>query len=301
VYGVGGDPPEHRLLRYGTQHTTVDYPPAALYCLALVGKAYRALWPDFPNDWRLTVAVKIPGLLAGLALTGVLYGAIRRLSGDESRARWAAAAFWANPAAILNGEVLGYLDPLVMLPGVGALLGLHLGRPRLAGALFALALLAKPQGLLLGPAILVAAWQTGGVRRSIETAVAGAATLAAGVLPYVVIGAFPNMPNAFGSWQFRRDIVSGYAANLWWIATWLARGYNMIPEFGFPARTSRTCAGSSRSRAGWRWGFRTRGRSAPRWCSEPRSGRSAVRGEARVSRSTPHSGPSSSTRSLRSA
>jgi hypothetical protein len=39
---------------------------------------------------------------------------------------------------------------------------------------------------------------------------------------------------AFGSWAGRRDILSGNAANFWWIVTWLARAWNMIPEFGVP-------------------------------------------------------------------
>ena len=39
----------------------------------------------------------------------------------ESAAQFAALAYWANPATILNAEVLGYLDPLVMLPAIVAL------------------------------------------------------------------------------------------------------------------------------------------------------------------------------------
>jgi hypothetical protein len=46
----------------------------------------------------------------------------------------------ANPATILNGEVLGYLDPLMMLPAIGMLVLLHEGWPALAGAAFAIAL-----------------------------------------------------------------------------------------------------------------------------------------------------------------
>jgi hypothetical protein len=36
--------------------------------------------------------------------------------------RWAALAFWANPAVILHGAVLGYLDAVCALPAVAALI-----------------------------------------------------------------------------------------------------------------------------------------------------------------------------------
>jgi Glycosyltransferase family 87 len=159
---------------------------------------------------------------------------MRRLTPNPAAAQFAALAYWANPATILNGEVLGYLDPLVMLPAVLSLLCLHLKRPVWAGALLAIALLTKPQALLIGPAFLLAAWHTGRWRTVAVSAAAGAAWLFVGTLPYLLVGAFDNMMIAFGSWQARRDILAGFAANVWWIATWLARGYNMIPQYGFP-------------------------------------------------------------------
>ncbi len=234
VYGVGGDPPERRMLHYGNAYTTVDYPPAALGEMALVGVVYRAVLPDYPNDGRLNVAVKLPGFFAGLALTAVMFVGVRRLTGDAGSGRWAAVAYWCNPATILNAEVLGYLDPLVMAPAVSALLAISVGAPVWAGLLYALALLTKPQAMLIGPAILIACWHAGGLRTVVTAGAAGLAGLLAGVLPYVLSDAGPNMLLAFGGWQGRRDILSANAANVWWIATWGARGYNMIPLFGFP-------------------------------------------------------------------
>lgn len=234
MYGIGGTPPERRLLEFRGRYTTVDYPPAALYEVAMVGTAYAALFPDYPSDWRLNVAVKLPGFVAGLALTMLLYASVRRLTGSRAHAQWIALAFWANPATILNAEFLGYLDPLMMLPALTAIICLHLDRPVWAGALLALTLLTKPQGMLIAPAFVIAAWHTGGVRRAITSGVTCAVCLFAGVLPYILVGALPNMLVAFEGWQGRRDILAGYAANLWWIATWIERGYNMIPQFGFP-------------------------------------------------------------------
>ena len=234
VYGVGGDPPERRILRFGNAYTTVDYPPAAMAELAIVGVVYRAVLPAYPNDWRLNAAVKLPGFVAGILLTTAIFLGVRHLTADAGAARWAAVAYWCNPATLLNAEVLGYLDPLVMAPAVSGLLAVSIGAPAWAGVLYALALLTKPQAMLVGPAFLLATWHAGGLRTIFTTGAAGLAGLLAGLLPYVLSGAGPNLLLAFGSWQGRRDILSGNAANLWWIATWLARGYNMIPLFGFP-------------------------------------------------------------------
>jgi hypothetical protein len=234
MYGVGGDPPERRLLEFRQRYTTVDYPPVALYEMAAAGTIYGWVLPDFPDDWRLNAAVKAPGFLAGLALTVVLFAGVRRLTGDSDAARWGAVAYWANPATILNGEVLGYLDPLMLAPAVSAMFAVHLGAPVWAGALFAMALLTKPQAMLLGPAFALAAWHAGGLSRLLVAGAATSAWLLVGALPYLLVGAGPNMLLAFGSWQGRRDILSGNAANLWWIATWLARAQNLVPLLGVP-------------------------------------------------------------------
>jgi hypothetical protein len=169
-----------------------------------------------------------------MGLTWLLFRTAQRVTGSRAAAQWAALAYWVNPATILNGEVLGYLDPLVALPAIAALVAAHDGRPIAAGAAFAAALLAKPQALLAAPAMALAAWRTDGWRRLAVAGAAGAAALTLAAAPFVAAGALDNMWNAFGSWQGRRDILSGNAANAWWIATWLARGYNMIPMFGVP-------------------------------------------------------------------
>jgi hypothetical protein len=234
MYGIGGAPPIRGVLHFGRFYTTVDYPPLALYELAVVGKVYRAFDPAFTDTWRLTAAVKVPGLVAGALLTALLCLTVRRCTGRTDLARWAALAYWLNPATMLNGEVLGYLDPLMMLPAVGALVALYSGRPAASGLLGAAALMTKPQGALMAPALLLALWRTGRWRAMASASAACAAGVVIAILPFVRVGALPNMIQAFGSWAGRRDILSGYAANLWWVVTWLARAWNMIPEFGVP-------------------------------------------------------------------
>jgi hypothetical protein len=234
VYGVGGTPPVRGVLTWQSLETTVDYPPAALYVLAMVGLGYRQVDPGFADGAALTAAVKIPGLLSGIGLTLLLAWTTRRMTGDARASRWVALAFWLNPAAIINAEVLGYLDPLMMLPGLAAFVLLHLGATESAGLALALAMLMKPQGILLVPAFALAAWHVGGIRAMTRAAGGGTLGIVALVLPFAAVGALPNMWLAFGSFYARRDILSGNAANIWWIANYGLRAYYQIPRLGFP-------------------------------------------------------------------
>jgi hypothetical protein len=234
VYGVGGNPPVRGVLTWRTLETTVDYPPAALYELGLVGLVYRRFDAAFADTPSLTAALKIPGLFCGIGLTVLLAWAARRFTGDDRAARWVALAYWLNPATLLNGEVLGYLDPLMMLPGIGALVLLHLGAAESAGLALALAVLTKPQGTFLLPACGLAAWHAGGLRTLARTAAGGILATTLLMLPFALTGALPNMWLAFGSFYARRDILSGNAANIWWIVNYALRAYYQIPRLGFP-------------------------------------------------------------------
>ena len=234
MYGVGGTPPTRGVVRFRDTAVTVDYPPFFLYEWAIVGGTYRALFPKYPNTLALTVAVKLPSLIANLALTAVFFVVVRRASGRVEPARWAALAYWLNPATIVGGEMLGYVDPLYFLPAIGGIALASFGRPLPAGVLVAMAVATKPQGILVGPAFALALWQGGGVRAVVSAAATFCGTLAVIVLPYYVHDALPNMWLAFGSFDERRDTMSAYAANVGWIINWWLRSRMGLPDVGFP-------------------------------------------------------------------
>jgi len=232
VYGVGGDPPVRGVIEWKRLSTTVDYPPLALYELGAMGLVYRLIDPQFEHDRLFTTAVKIPGLLFGAGLTVLLWWTVRTITAHTDDGTWVALAYWANPALILNGEVLGYLDPLMMLPAISAFVFIHFGVPAWAGASVAIAMLTKPQALLIVPICGLATWRIGGVRGLVSAAMGGVLTAGVIVLPYALVGALPNMWLAFGSFYARRDILSGYAANIWWMANYVLRAWYQIPRLG---------------------------------------------------------------------
>src|SRR5579872_7171794 len=155
LYGVGGSPPEHRVISYLNAETTVDYPPLALYELGWAGRAYRWLnHGRFPNTTPLFIVIKAPAAIADAAMAGLLFVVVRRRAGDAA-ARWATIAYWLNPAVLLDGVVLGYLDPQCALPTVASVIAAVEGWFGLAGALGAAAVLTKPQAIVALPALVL--------------------------------------------------------------------------------------------------------------------------------------------------
>ena len=198
LYGTGGRFPERRVLEYRGIRTKVDYPPLALYELRLASPKTLA----FAGD---------------ALLAAILYVFARRRFGAGAPRR-AVLAFWLNPAVILLGAVLGYLDVLYLAPAVAALLCALEGRAVLAGLLFAAACLTKPLAILVAPAIVVALPGARARRTVAVAAVAGAVLI---VLPVIGAGGFLNMVWGVGS-LVRDPFLSAAAANAWWLAAPLA-------------------------------------------------------------------------------
>jgi len=239
MYGVGGTPPERRLHEYGGGQTTVDYPPLALYELAFVGLVYGVAFPGYPNTSALTAFIKLLPVVAEAGIAWLLFAAVRKvLPGQRHHAGYATLAYWLNPAALCDASVLGYLDPLFGLPLLASLVTASAGSATAAGVLFAMAALTKAQAVMLAPVVVLALWNVPGqgnltsAPRRLSLAAAGAAaTCVALVLPVVIAGAWPNMMQALRSLG-RHDMLSGQAANVWWIVTWVMRATYQVPEMG---------------------------------------------------------------------
>jgi len=226
MYGVGGSPPERRLLDYQGTTAVVDYPPLALYELGVAGRIHRA-WSGrrFPNDAALNAAVKLPSLAADVSFLILIFFLASQYFGVEA-ARWAAAAWWLNPAPIVDASVLGYLDMQYVVPAAAAIVAGALGRPALAGALATVAILTKAQGIFIAPAVALAIWTCGApdrrVRRAVEGALAAAAVGAVVIAPVIVAGGWTNMLQALGRLA-HHDSLSAQACNLWWLVGYLLR------------------------------------------------------------------------------
>jgi hypothetical protein len=211
----------------------------ALAELALAGYAYRGVAPTYPNTSTLTAFVKSLPVVFEAGILCVLLMALRLARpGQPDLARYAALAYWLNPAALFNASVLGYLDPLFGFPLLASLVAASAGSAIAAGVLFALAVLTKAQAVILAPVVVLALWNVAGkgrlsgALRPLGLGAAGAmVTGAVLVSPVVMAGAWPNMMQALGSLG-RHDMLSGQAANLWWIVTYVMRAIYAVPEMG---------------------------------------------------------------------
>ena len=207
----------------------------------------------------------MPGVIAEITVVMALMVWGRRLFGREA-ATWTALAIWLNPAVIVNGAALGYLDAQMAAPALLAIVAAAAGFPVAAGALTAAAVLTKAQALFVAPVILFAAMRREedlrlrlprleplakhNLRRFF---IGGGVTAALIILPIYLRGAFPNMIQALGRLA-SHDMLSGYALNAWWLTTWGLRaayamnlgwyqavtmpvrilGRNRFMELGFP-------------------------------------------------------------------
>jgi hypothetical protein len=230
LYGAGGTPPERRLLEWNGMSGTTEYPPAALYELAVMGALYRMVDPSFHDSPTLTQFVKIPGLVADMAFVLAVLSWRHRLG---PAATWIAVAFWLNPAVILNGAALGYLDAQMAVPAALAIVAAAHGSPVLAGVLITLAVLTKAQAVFVAPIVLMAVWGStaGRLNRLGRLAAASVATAAALIAPIVLAGAWPSMVQAIGRLG-AHDMLSGNALNIWWIVTWVVRATHAL-ELGW--------------------------------------------------------------------
>jgi hypothetical protein len=235
MYGVGGSPPIRGVVRWGEHTGTVEYPPVFLYEYAAVGYLYRALFPSFPDGPALLLAIKMPILVANAGLAWLLAVAARRAAGRDDVGWWAGLGYWLNPATLFGGELLGYVDPLFMLPAVGGLVATWRGRRWWGATLVALAVSTKPQALLLGPALALLLWPGGGALRIWTFGSVFLAVFGLTLVPFALRGAWSNMWLAFGVFYERRDTMSAYAANLGWLTNWWLRSSMGVPELGWRA------------------------------------------------------------------
>jgi hypothetical protein len=234
VYGVGGTPPERRVLHWRGEAMTVDYPPLSLHELAIAGRVYRILNPSFEDGRALNVLMKLPGLIAELVMVLVFYRFARR-EYDDRIARLGAMLLWLNPALLLNGTALGYLDLQMAVPLTLALLAAWRHDGVTAGILLALAVLTKAQAVFVLPVIFATLlWRSAITSRLsdlIKVTCAGIATASLVVAPFLFRGAWTNLAQAL-SRLAAQDMLSANAANVWWLVTWWLRVRDVWTEWG---------------------------------------------------------------------
>jgi hypothetical protein len=234
LYRWAGAPEDTNLRRVDGYYAQGDYPPVALYTLGAVDGLRHRFFSDHVTRTRILPAtVKALAILAGAGLTLLLFVVIRRRLGIH-RARQLTLVYWLSPTALLSASVFGDIDTLFMLPALGALIAGSTGWPCLAGSLLSVAILTKPQALLVVPVVALAIWNGQYQARRLRIAAAagaGALTAIVLVMPIAMEGAALHMILAVGSNTLGADVLSS-ATNLWWIVGHFVR-VAQIPGIDF--------------------------------------------------------------------
>lgn len=198
---------EHGLAQlYQSGQPLVNYPPLFLTLLVGLGKLYGLLVPGFEYTPVQSVLIKLPAVVADLAITLLLYHTAAQLvtltkSGEGSR--WfplLTAGLWAlNPAIIYVSAFWAQVDSIHTLWMLAALLAALARRWGWSGLFMGLALLTKLHAIVLLPLLLVLAWRHS-LRAVAMGALAVAGALGLGLLPLVLTGAGDHVLAAyFGS------------------------------------------------------------------------------------------------------
>lgn len=132
-----------------------DYPPGYMYVCGAISWLCRVLNLSYGSA-GMVFLFKLPATIADLASAYLVYRIARRRGMRESFALVLCAVLAFNPAAMFISGAWGQIDSLLTLGIVGAIYLLWADRLILAGAVFGLAILFKPQALMFGPILAVA-------------------------------------------------------------------------------------------------------------------------------------------------
>ena len=155
-----------------------EYPPFNIYIFWIFGNLSHAIGPD-----SLPFLIKLPANLFDIATAYLIFRLLRqRFSFKVSLAVMALYAF--NPATIFHLAVWGQMDSIYTFFMVASLYSGLRSKYELSGGLFALAMLTKPQSIVLLPVLAYLILRNGGWKRALSSAAVFAAMFFLVILPF---------------------------------------------------------------------------------------------------------------------
>lgn len=191
---------ETGLLRVYSGEMYIDYPPGYVSILWVLGKLKGVLSLSDASPAFL-VLLKLPALLADLALAFLLFSLARKRLGDE-RALFLFALCALNPAIGLNSALWGQVDSVFVLPLFAGMLLLMREKFLPSAVFFALALLVKPQTLIFSPLWIFALLERRNSGVFLQSVAGGLAVFLGFSLPFSLSRVFSIYRGAIGSYQY---------------------------------------------------------------------------------------------------
>lgn len=103
------------------------------------------------HKWGYFLLLKLPGILADLGLSVLIYGVVQKLTKDSKKAVMSAAFYALNPLTIFLSGVWGQTDSLVALLAIGSFLLLNSNKVLFSLPLLFLSLYFKPSWAIFIP------------------------------------------------------------------------------------------------------------------------------------------------------
>jgi Gpi18-like mannosyltransferase len=128
------------------------YPPVSIYIFWIVGAFYKLLFSSSfdINTTLFTILIKGPANLADIAAAYLIFVTIKKYA-DFKKAYLSMIFYVFNPAIIYNSAIWGQVDSIYTLFCLLALIMIVSDKLELAGAFMAIAILTKPQSLVILP------------------------------------------------------------------------------------------------------------------------------------------------------
>ncbi|MDL2258312.1 phospholipid carrier-dependent glycosyltransferase [Eubacteriales bacterium OttesenSCG-928-K08] len=146
---------QHGPAGFYTSGMFADYPPGYMYVLWMIG-ALRELLGISYQSGLFVLMLKLPSIAADFVTAAIAYRLAKQAKMTESNALLIMAVFALNPVfAFLSGG-WGQIDSLLTLCMFAAIYLFIKNKRVLAGAVYGLAILLKPQALMLGPLLAIA-------------------------------------------------------------------------------------------------------------------------------------------------
>ncbi len=215
--------------------TWCDYPPFNVYIFWIFGKLAQVFGPD-----SLPILLKLPQNLFDLGIAFLIFRFLRpRYSFLFSLG--AMTVYALNPATIFDLAVWGQMDSIYTFFAVASLYAAMRSKCELSGAMLCVAILTKPQSIIVLPVVAHVILRNGGWKRSVTTSVVFLALLFLLILPfnwdnpiaflidrYAGYNVYPyNSLNAYNFWAllgfWKSDIVphAGLTYQQWGILAFL--------------------------------------------------------------------------------
>jgi len=210
----------------GGEYGYYDYPPLYAYVLAPIGAldAHFRPWdvsPGFTGTHAMEAAVKIPPLLADLALAGLLFWCVGRFALGKRSAWIVAALYLANPAVFFDSSHWGQPDAIHTFLVLLALVLVLSGRTAAGWIAMTLACFMKPLAVPFVPLLALATLARATPRAMVRSGIAVVGTALVLFLPFLLERHFRSIVFRIVADTDIEAHTTLNAHNLWWlVARW---------------------------------------------------------------------------------